>query len=66
MKDLPNIEKSAFRPGEYVGYAHGVWRIMKSNSSDGNWVAIHRDIPNQRLATFRLADLSKKLERYNP
>lgn len=27
MRSLLNIERSAFRPGEYVGYARGVWRI---------------------------------------
>lgn len=34
MRDLPNIEKSA-RKGEYVGYCHGAWRIVKG---DG-WIA---------------------------
>jgi hypothetical protein len=24
-----NVEKSAFRRGEWVGYAHGVWRITR-------------------------------------
>lgn len=23
MRSLPNIERSGFRPGEYVGYLHG-------------------------------------------
>jgi len=62
MRSLPNIEKSACRKGEYVGYAHGVWIIKKTNSSFGNWCATHRD--NQRmppLFAFRLDDLSAKL-----
>lgn len=25
-----NIDKSAFRKGEYVGYANGAWKISKS------------------------------------
>lgn len=32
-----NIEKSAFRRGEYVGYAFGAWRIVKA---EGGWRAI--------------------------
>jgi len=35
MRNLVNIEKSAFRTGEYVGYSyHGVWRITKFS---GGW-----------------------------
>ena len=65
MKNLPNIEKSAFRRGEYVGYAHGVWIITRSNGSNGNWFARHRD--NQRaphLYAFTLEKLSEKLAGY--
>lgn len=29
MQSFPNIERSAFRPAEYVGYARGVWRIKR-------------------------------------
>lgn len=37
MKNLPNIEKSAFRRGEYVGYASGlVFRICKDGR---DWIA---------------------------
>lgn len=45
MRNLPNIEPSAFRPGEYVGYARGVWQITRANSSFGSWAARHRDDP---------------------
>lgn len=40
MRDLLNVEKSAFHPGEYVGYAHGVWRIKRDGAG---WIARHRD-----------------------
>lgn len=29
MKNFHNIEPSGFRKGEYIGYAHGVWRITR-------------------------------------
>ncbi len=65
MKNLINIEKSAFRRGEYVGYADGVWNITKSNSSFGNWIARHRDRSNKpAVFAFTLEDMSAKLERY--
>ena len=35
MKYLHNIEKSAFRKGEYVGYCNGAQRIIKSGQQ---WV----------------------------
>lgn len=34
------IEKSGFRPGEYVGYCDGAWRITKT--ADG-WRAVKND-----------------------
>lgn len=35
MKSFPNIEKSGFHPGEYVGYANSrVWRIRKVAGAD--------------------------------
>lgn len=58
---MQRIEKSAFRRGEYVGYAHGPWEIRKSNSSYGNWLAVKIDSPNERLYAFKLADLDRKL-----
>jgi hypothetical protein len=71
MTTLPfNIEKSAFRQDEYVGYAAGyVFRIVKSNSSFGNWHAqLARFNPvNPRLSSrifygFTLAELSQRLD----
>ena len=35
MKYLHNIERSAFRKGEYVGYCNGAQRIIKSGQQ---WV----------------------------
>ena len=39
MRNLPNIEKSGFRPGEYVGYHDGAWCIVRVS---GIWRAIHQ------------------------
>lgn len=66
---MHNIEKSAFRLGQYVGYGKGkVWEIKKSNSSFGNWSA-RAMLPRSResdsretmLFAMRLKDLSEKL-----
>ena len=69
---MHNVEKSAFRRGEYVGYADGcVFRIQKANSSFGNWCAIASHgsnadkYANRHLFAFRLRDLSAKLEALN-
>ncbi len=61
MTYLHNIEKSAFRRGEYVGYAHGVWRITKP-SLFGSWCARNVTDPcTPSLYARRLKDLSDKL-----
>lgn len=40
MRNMPNIEKSAFRPGEYVGYAEGrVYHIRRNSSNRKLWDA---------------------------
>jgi hypothetical protein len=60
-----NIEGSVFRRGEYVGYADGVWHIRKSSSAYGQWCASHQsDRSAPRLYSWRLSDLSAKLEEY--
>ncbi len=64
MRSYPNIEKSAFHRGAYVGYGGSlVWRITESTSSYGNWAA--RPVPdNQRIPTLfalSLSDMSEKL-----
>lgn len=62
MKNYPNIEKSGFRKGEYIGYSNGrVYRITRSNSSFGNWHAANRDNWNDQIFAFGLASLSEKL-----
>ena len=62
MKNYPNIEKSGFRKGEYVGYSNGkVYRITKTNSSFGNWCAHNRDNWNDQHFAFGLQALSDKL-----
>ena len=53
---MHNIEKSAFRKGEYVGYGGGlVWRIVKGSQ----WYAY---ASGKMLAGARLADIQRQLE----
>ena len=63
-----NIEKSPFRPREYIGYGGGaVFRIRKNGT--GNWEAIPQVWP-ESLQTFpvsgTLARLSALLEALPP
>jgi len=63
MRSYPNIDKSAFRKGEYVGYSEGkVYRISKTNSSYGTWFAYNRDNYNDQVFAFGLESMSKKLQ----
>jgi hypothetical protein len=63
MKHYPNIEKSIFRKGEYVGYSEGrVYRISKTNSSYGTWAAHNRDNYNDKIFAFGLESMSQKLQ----
>ena len=72
MKIPHNIEKSGFHHGEYVGYAAGyVFRVVRSNSSFGNWQAqLARYNPaNPRLSNrffyaFTLAQMGEKLDAF--
>jgi len=62
MKNYHNIEKSAFRKGEYIGYCEGkIYHISKSNSSYGTWFAYNRDDYNDQIFAFGLASMSEKL-----
>lgn len=64
---MHNIEKSAFRHGQYVGYGGGkVWRISKSNSSFGNWFAHNQDDFNEKLYAMKLKEMSEKLAELSP
>ena len=63
MKNFPNIEKSAFRKGEYVGYCEGrVYHIRKTKSSFGTWFAHNRDNYNDQVFAFGLESMSQKLQ----
>lgn len=73
MATLPhNIEKSAFRQGEYVAYAAGyVFQVQRSTSSFGNWQArlarynpVNPRLSNRIFYGFTLADLSEKLDAF--
>lgn len=65
MKSYLNIEKSAFRKGEYVGYSWEgkVFRIRKSDISPRVWFAFNRDNPSEQLFAFGLDSMSEKLSR---
>lgn len=58
MRSLPNIEKSSFRPGEYVGYFDGVWRIVRHS---GIWRALHQGGKYWAVEARTLAELSELL-----
>lgn len=63
MRNYPNIERSAFCKGEYVGYCEGkVYRISKTNSSFGTWFAYDRDNYNDQVFAFGLESMSIKLQ----
>jgi hypothetical protein len=63
-QSFPNIEKSAFRRGEYVGYAHGAWRIT---GRSGEWRATPNAGTDGRapITGATLADLSEQLTQQN-
>ena len=61
MKSYTNIEKSAFRKGEYVGYCAGrVYHIRKSHG--GYWFARNRDDGKDHFLAFGLESMSQKLQ----
>ena len=63
MRNYPNIERSAFRKGEYVGYCEGkIYRISKTNSSFGTWFAYDRDNYNDQIFAYGLESMSIKLQ----
>ena len=62
MKNLPNIEKSNFRKGEYVGYGGAMFfRISKINSAAGKWYAHSTTGENKQLFAFTLEKMSEYL-----
>lgn len=59
MRNLPNIDKAAFRRGEYTGYAAGlVWHIRKDGR---DWIASAQGA-GLRIVRPTLRDLSIALE----
>lgn len=61
MQSIHNIEKSAFRKGEYVGYAEGrVYRIKRDGSV---WFGMNQDgtSAGSFLQAKTLLDFSRKL-----
>jgi hypothetical protein len=68
MVSIPNIEKSACRKGEYVGYCHGAWRISRSAVGGGTWFAYRanrsqcRDGEPFSLQSGTLDGMSAKLD----
>lgn len=60
MRSYPNIEKSAFRKGEYVGYCDGVWHI-RPKARGGLWGATKRDSNEPTIFAETLGELSVKL-----
>jgi len=70
MPSYPNIDKSAFRKGEYVGYGAGrVWRVYKSRKTGVvRWIAApckhgspERDQTKNEVSDWTLGAVSAKL-----
>ena len=60
MKQMHNIEKSAFKRRHYVGYGRGqTWRIHRDPSSKW-WTALSQQTPDCTSART-LGELSEKL-----
>lgn len=67
MKNLPNIEASAYRRAEYVGYGYGIWRVHRYSTGNKRWRAKH--IAHETAPVLygpTLANLSVQIERYQP
>lgn len=63
MKAFLNIERSAFRPGEYVGHADGTWRIQRINSARGKWQASR--VGEKLIFGKTLSEVSEKLSTHS-
>ena len=61
MKSLHNVEKSAFRKGQYVAYGRGyVWRVLRAACG---WQAFTTPVGALPCVFGRtLADISKLVE----
>lgn len=64
MKNLPNIEKSHFRPGQYVGFANGrVYRISRNSSNAKLWNAhLHTGIAKTEFEAMYLCKTLTQLQ----
>jgi len=64
MRNYPNIDKSYFNPGDYVGYSAGkVWKIQKYNRG---WQASTKyDHKYRVFEGVNLQEISSKLYLFN-
>jgi hypothetical protein len=62
MKNYPNIEKSAFGNGEYVGYGKGKIYVIVKAQAKGYWFARNRYDSKDQFFAFGLASMSQKLQ----
>jgi hypothetical protein len=59
---LPNIDISAFRRGEYVGYSDGkMWRITKMNPNKSKYKWLAQTVGGQCFYKATLGEISEKL-----
>ena len=66
MRTFPNIERSAFRRGQFVGYSCSMpWRIYPARSPRGGWAACPADGSQPFVYELTLAAVSARLERLN-
>lgn len=55
---FPNIEKAAFRRGEYIGYGEGLWRIFRW---DSEWRAVKQGLAARTITAKNLQGISRQL-----
>lgn len=66
-----NIDKSGFRPKEYVGYAHGAWRIYQIHRNEWRCLPqanVRADLADKYSYGFTgssLREISARLESLN-
>lgn len=60
--NYPNIEKSAFKRGEYVGYCDGAWRIKKDSGSGLWWAYPPQNSAHELFRADTLGQVSATLE----
>jgi len=62
MKAYPNIDKSAFHKGEYVGYGKGKIYVIVKTRQKGYWFARNRYDSKDQFFAFGLESMSQKLQ----